>query len=229
MLACDAALAAARATHWFVRETSACCARALARLDVTARTLFALVEPGSCFAGTLLELALAADRIYMLALPTTPARAAIALSRAERGALPDARTACSRLAARFYGEAEPVAAARARDRRAARRRATRSTLGLVTFAPDDIDWDDELRLALEERAASRPTRSPAWRRTCASAGPETMETQDLRPPLGLAELDLHRAQRRRRARARSRCYGTGSRPEFDWRPQPERDRAQDRR
>jgi benzoyl-CoA-dihydrodiol lyase len=129
--------------------------RTFARLDVSSRTLFALIEPGSCFAGALAELAFAADRTYMLALPDDAARAPkLQLDEMNFGALPMVSDQ-SRLARRFYDEAEPLAAAMdsigsALDGDAA------LALGLVTAAPDDIDWDDEIRIALEERAAMSP-------------------------------------------------------------------------
>jgi len=129
--------------------------RTFARLDVSSRTLFALIEPGSCFAGMLAELAFAADRAYMLALPDDAARAPkLQLDEMNFGPLPMV-TEQSRLARRFYDEGEPLAAARksigtALDGDAA------LALGLVTAAPDDIDWDDEIRIALEERAAMSP-------------------------------------------------------------------------
>src|SRR5437764_215615 len=135
VLACDAALAK-NAQHWFVRETIGMLRRTLARLDVTSRTLFALIDKGSCFGGTLLELALAADRQYMLSLPDDTARPRLALSEMNFGTYP-AVYGKSRLAARFYDEHEPMAAVRAAvggklDAAAA------TALGLVTSAPDDL-------------------------------------------------------------------------------------------
>jgi benzoyl-CoA-dihydrodiol lyase len=141
--------------HWYVRETIGLLRRTLARLEVSSRTLFALIEPGSCFAGMLAELAFAADRAYMLALPDDAARAPkLQLDEMNFGPLPLV-TGQSRLARRFYDEAEPLAAAMdsiggALDGDAA------FALGLVTAAPDDIDWNDEIRIALEERAAMSP-------------------------------------------------------------------------
>ena len=152
--ACDDALER-HASHWFVRETIGMLRRTLARLDVTSRTLYALVEPGSSFAGTLAELAFAADRAYMLALPDEPARAPhIVLSPANFGRYPTV-TGRSRLAARFYDEAEPLRAAQSAVGRPLDAGSALS-LGLVTAAPDDLDWDDEVRLALEERASLSP-------------------------------------------------------------------------
>ncbi len=154
VLAADAALLAHR-EHWFVNETIGMLRRTLARLDVSSRSLFALIEPGSCFVGTLAELAFCADRSYMLVLPDEPERQpTIQLDEFNFGFFPMVNGQ-SRLARRFYEEAGPMEAARGAigqplDGDAALK------LGLVTAAPDDIDWDDEIRLALEERAAMSP-------------------------------------------------------------------------
>lgn len=143
------------ADHWLVRQTLGLLRRTFARLDVSSRSLFALVEPGSCFAGMLAELAFAADRTYMLALPDEPERAPqLTLDEMNFGLLPMV-TEQSRLQRRFYEEAGPLEAARAAagqplDADAALK------LGLVTAAPDDIDWEDEIRIAIEERAAMSP-------------------------------------------------------------------------
>ncbi len=147
----DATLEANR-DDWFVRETIGMLRRTLARLDVSSRSLYALIEPGSCFAGTLFEIALAADRSYMLDDPGRPN--AIALSTMNFGTLPMINGR-SRLASRFYEDVAPIAAAKARigDRLAP---ADALALGLVTAAPDDLDWRDEVRIALEERAALSP-------------------------------------------------------------------------
>jgi len=149
--------------HWLVRETIGFLRRTFARLDVSSRTLFALIEPGSCFAGLLAELAFAADRAYMLALPNEPDRAPkLRLDAFNFGMLPLVNDQ-SRLARRFYDEQAPLAAARAAAADAARGTAARAlgadealALGLVTAAPDDIDWVDEIRIAFEERAAMSP-------------------------------------------------------------------------
>ncbi|MFO1216756.1 MAG: 2,3-epoxybenzoyl-CoA dihydrolase [Burkholderiaceae bacterium] len=154
VLAVDRVLAR-HAGHWFVRETIGMLRRTLARLDVSSRTLFALIEPGSCFAGTLAELAFAADRAYMLALPDDAARAPkLCLSEQNFGAYPMVNGQ-SRLARRFYEEAAPLAAAKAATGQALDAEAAWK-LGLVTAAPDDIDWADEIRIAIEERAAMSP-------------------------------------------------------------------------
>jgi benzoyl-CoA-dihydrodiol lyase len=174
VLACDAALAR-NAEHWFVRETIGMLRRTLARIDVTSRTLFALIEKGSCFAGTLLEMALAADRQYMMSLPDDSARPRIALSEMNFGAYP-AVHGQSRIAARFYAEEEPVAAARAAIG-AKLDAAAAMGLGLATAAPDDLDWNDEVRIAIEERASLSPDALTGMEANLRFGPGETMETR----------------------------------------------------
>lgn len=175
VLACDAALQAHR-DHWFVREVTGLLRRTLARLDVSSRSLFALIEPGSCFAGTLAELAFAADRTYMLALPDDAARAPrLHLSELNFGTYPMVNGQ-SRLARRFYEEEAPLAAARAAIGQALGADQALA-LGLVTSAPDDIDWGDEVRLAIEERAAMSPDALTGLEANLRFAGRETMETR----------------------------------------------------
>jgi len=175
VLAVDATLARLR-EHWLVRETVGLLRRALARLEVSSRTLVALVDSGSCFAGTLLELALAADRTYMLDLPDDADNAPrIALSEQNFGAYPRV-DAASRLDARFYRDAEVLAQLRAviGSRLAA---ADAARLGLVTAALDDIDWDDEIRIVLEERASMSPDALTGMEANLRFGGGETMETR----------------------------------------------------
>ncbi len=175
VLACDAALAQ-HADHWFVRAVTGQLRRTLARLDVSSRSLFALVEPGSCFAGTLAELAFAADRCYMLALPDAPERAPrLMLSALNFGTWPMVNGQ-SRLARRFYEEAAPMAAAREAIGRALDADQVLA-LGLITAAPDDIDWTDEVRLAIEERAAMSPDALTGLEANLRFASKETMETR----------------------------------------------------
>ena len=141
--------------HWLVRETIGLLRRTLARLDVSSRSLFALVEPGSCFAGTLAELAFAADRTYMLTLPDDVGSAPrMALSEFNFGPYPMVNDQF-RLQRRFYDEAQPLEAVRAAAGKPLDGEAALA-LGLVTSAPDDIDWDDEIRIAIEERVAMSP-------------------------------------------------------------------------
>ena len=156
--------------HWLVREILLLQKRVLKRLDLTARTFFALIEPGSAFAGSLFELALAADRSYMLAGEETM----VALSALNRGALPGS-SGLSRLAVRFLGEPERLKAALDHDGPFGAEAAVRA--GLVTFAPDDIDWQDEVRLAVEERAAMSPDALTGMEANLRFPGPETLETK----------------------------------------------------
>jgi benzoyl-CoA-dihydrodiol lyase len=154
VLASDATLLRHR-DHWFVRETIGLLRRTFARLDVSSRSLFALVEPGSCFAGSLAELAFCADRSYMLALPDDEAKAPrITLGEFNLGLLPMVNGQ-SRLQRRFYEETAPMEAVRGAVGKALDADAALQ-LGLVTSAPDDIDWADEVRIAIEERAAMSP-------------------------------------------------------------------------
>jgi len=162
--------------HWFVRETLGLLRRTLARLDVSSRTLIALIEPSSCFAGTLFELALAADRSYIAALPDDPAREpTIVVGELNDGAYPMVN-GCSRLSQRFYGEAAPLAAVREVFGQALSP-ADAVRLGLVTAAPDDIDWTDEIRIALEERASLSPDALTGLEANLRFGERETMETR----------------------------------------------------
>jgi len=162
--------------HWLVLETLGLLRRTLSRLDVSSRSLFALIESGSCFAGTFLELALACDRSYMLSLPDDAARApVIATSALNFGTYPMA-TGQSRLGRRFYEEAPAIDAVKARMGEALDADAA-FELGLVTSNPDDIDWSDEVRIALEERAAMSPDALTGLEANLRFNGPETMFTR----------------------------------------------------
>src|SRR5205823_5652190 len=166
------------AGDWFLREVRLYLKRVFKRIDVSSRSMFALIEPGSCFAGTLLELALAADRSYMLhgTRPGDSAPpAAIRLTAANFGAYPMIN-GLSRLATRFLAEPGRVDDLKGRagqdlDAAAA------AEAGLVTFTPDDIDWDDEVRLALESRAAFSPDALTGMEASLRFAGPETLESK----------------------------------------------------
>ena len=166
----------ANQSHWLVRQTIGLLRRTFARLDVSSRSLFALIEEGSCFAGALLEIALAADRIYMLALPDSPEKApGIAVSEMNFGLLPMI-TRQSRLQRRFYDD--EAAVARVRETLGQRLDADQAMdLGLVTFNPDDIDWADETRIAIEERASMSPDALTGLEANLRFNGPETMETR----------------------------------------------------
>jgi benzoyl-CoA-dihydrodiol lyase len=200
---------------WLTREIRAYWARTLKRLDVSARTLVALIEPGSCFAGTLAELALGADRSFMLdgqvedsELPAPVLR----LSDVNDGQFPMAN-GLSRLGTRFWGRAEGLDAARAamgKDLLAAEC----LELGLVTFAPDDIDWDDEIRVMLEERAAFSPDALTGMEASLRFPGPETMETKIFGRLSAWQNWIFVRPNAGGEAGALRR-YGSGSRPVYD--------------
>jgi len=153
VLAIDEFLLAQQA-NWFVREVLGMMRRTFARLEVTSRSMYAIVEPGSCFVGSLLELALAADRIYMRDTEESGGSAAMTLSRMNFGALPMVN-GLSRVAARFYEDGTQIEALRGLI---GKKLMPRDALeaGLVTAAPDDLDWEDEIRQAIESRAAQSP-------------------------------------------------------------------------
>jgi benzoyl-CoA-dihydrodiol lyase len=174
VLAVDEVLDAQR-DHWFVRETLGMLRRTLARLDVSSRTLFAIVDAGSCFAGTLLELALAADRSYMFAPQDGSEAPALALSALNFGTYPAVHS-LARLAARFYDDADAagkLAAARGERIDPARAR----ELGLVTATPDELDWAGELRIAIEERASLSPDALTGLEANLRFGTAETMQTR----------------------------------------------------
>jgi len=161
--------------NWFVRDVLGMMRRTFARIDVTSRSLYALVEPGSCFAGTLLELALAADRTYMRDTQEGGAIPFMMLSRMNFGALPMVNQ-LSRLAARFYENAQDLEAQRSRiGKKLSAREALEA--GLITGAPDDLDWDDEIRQAIESRAALSPDALTGLEANLRFGIPETAETR----------------------------------------------------
>jgi len=175
VLAADAALLKHR-EHWFVRETVGLLRRTLARLEVSSRTLVALIEPGSAFVGSLLELAFAADRTYMLDLPGEPTKAPqVILSELNFGAYPRVDR-LSRIESRFYCEPDPVSKARsAIGRKLDAKNA--ADLGLITAALDDIDWNDEIRIVLEERASMSPDALTGMEANLRFGVTETMQTR----------------------------------------------------
>jgi len=175
VLACDALLIAHQ-SHWLVRETMGLIRRTFARIDVSSRSLFALIDESSCFAGSLAELAFAADRSYMLALPDAPESAPhLYLSEMNFGPLPMI-TGQSRLSRRFYDDETPLAAARASIGQALDADAAMA-LGLITSNPDDIDWADEIRMALEERASMSPDALTGMEANLRFNGKENMATR----------------------------------------------------
>ena len=167
----DKKIAELSKSDWFAKEVLHLQKRVLKRLDLSAKTSFAIIDQGSCFGGSLFELALSADRSYMLDVEDGPK---IQLSPLSFGALPMSN-ALSRLDTRFLATPERVTELRGREEPLETQDAL--DLGLVTFAPDDLDWDDEVRIAIEERAAFSPDALTGMEASLRFAGPETMETK----------------------------------------------------
>jgi benzoyl-CoA-dihydrodiol lyase len=161
--------------NWFVREVLGMMRRTFARLDVTSRSMYALVEPGSCFAGTLMELALAADRVFMRDTQDSETKATVALSKMNFGALPMPNH-LSRLAARFCQDDSHIHSLRSKI--GAKLSAQEAlNAGLVTVAPDDLDWEDEIRQAIESRAALSPDGLTGLEANLRFGASETLETR----------------------------------------------------
>ena len=205
----------AHAAHWLAREIRLKWRRVLKRIDLTARSLVALLEPGSCFAGTLAEIAFAADRSYMR-IGTIDgdnrAPAAITLGAVNFGAL----TMCnglSRLATRFLGEPGMVEAARGGIGTPLEAEAAQAA-GLVTFALDELDWEDEIRVFLEERASFSPDSLTGLEANLRFAGPETMETKIFGRLTAWQNWIFQRPNAVGESGALGR-YGTGRKPQFD--------------
>jgi benzoyl-CoA-dihydrodiol lyase len=213
VLAVDAVLAKHRA-HWFVRETLGLLRRTLARLDVSSRTLFAIIDTGSCFAGTLAELALAADRGYMLQLPDDPEKAPrMVLSELNFGTYPMVNH-LTRLATRFCGREQPVEEARQIiGRKLDAHEAAR--LGLVTFTPDDLDWDEEVRIALEERTSLSPDALTGMEASLRFTGAETMETR-IFARLSAWQNWIFNRPNAVGEQGALKVFGTGSKAKFNW-------------
>jgi benzoyl-CoA-dihydrodiol lyase len=169
VLEVDRVLAANR-DHWLVREIILHMARVLRRLDLTAKSFFAIVEPGSCFAGNLLELLLASDRSYMLIDDNN----SIAISELNAGALPMSN-GLTRLQSRFLAEPDKVDEVFGDKKTFNTEEA--EEIGLITFAPDDLDWEDEIRVAIEERTSLSPDALTGMEASLRFAGPETLDTK----------------------------------------------------
>jgi benzoyl-CoA-dihydrodiol lyase len=200
--------------HWLVRETIGLLRRTLSRLDVSSRSLFALVDEGSCFAGTLLELALACDRIYHLALPDDAQRAPkITVVEANFGRYPMA-TGQSRLARRYYSEEAPLAAVRAAAGQALDADQAHA-LGLVTANPDDIDWADETRIAVEERVAMNPDALTGMEANLRFNGPENMFTR-IFGRLTAWQNWIFQRPNAVGEKGALKVYGKGEKAAFDW-------------
>jgi benzoyl-CoA-dihydrodiol lyase len=198
VLGCDAAMAAHR-NHWFVRETIGYLRRTLQRLEISSRSFYAVIDDGSCFAGSLLELALAADRSYMRAEGPE-----IAVDRFNFGGL-EMANGRTRLTGRFnndFAPGRPAAAAALAE-------------GLVTFAPDQLDWDDELRVALEERASLSPDALSGMEASLRFAGPETLATKIFARLSAWQNWVFSRPNAVGENGALKR-YGSGAKSRFDW-------------
>jgi benzoyl-CoA-dihydrodiol lyase len=203
------------ASDWLLREVRLYLKRTFKRLDVSSRSIFALVEPGSCFTGTLLELALAADRSFMLdgTRPgQTEAPATIRLTAANFGAYPMIN-GLTRLAGRFLGEPGRVDDLKGRTGQDLDAAAA-AAAGLVTFTPDDIDWEDEVRLALEERAAFSPDALTGMEASLRFGGPETLETK-IFGRLSAWQNWIFQRPNAVGPKGALQLYGTGERSDFD--------------
>ncbi len=205
------------ADDWRANEIVHYLKRTLKRLDVTSRSLVALIEPGSCFAGSLLELALAADRSFQLFgvfedIDPDAAPATITVGAMNLGPLPMGN-GLTRLQTRFVGDENAVAEIEKRAGDALDADAARE-LGLITFAPDDIDWDDEVRITLEERASFSPDALTGLEANYRFAGPETMETKIFGRLTAWQNWIFTRPNAAGENGA-LRKFGTGQRAEFD--------------
>ncbi|HET8996496.1 MAG TPA: 2,3-epoxybenzoyl-CoA dihydrolase [Acetobacteraceae bacterium] len=213
VLAMDAILLANK-DFWLVRETIGYLRRTFSRLDVSSRSLFALIEEGSCFAGTLLELALACDRSYHLALPDDADRAPKVAVSAANFALYPMATGQTRLQRRFYGEPSPLQAVQGKTGQLLDAEAALA-LGLVTSSPDDIDWPDETRLAIEERVSMNPDALTGMEASLRFNGKETMLTR-IFGRLSAWQNWIFQRPNAVGEKGALKIYGTGARPDFDW-------------
>jgi benzoyl-CoA-dihydrodiol lyase len=202
---------------WLVNEIILYLKRTFKRLDVTSRSVLALIEPGSCFAGSLLEVALAADRSFQLSgvfedLDSSAQPARIILGGMNLGPLPMSN-GLTRLQTRFVGNPEALANV---EQHAAEPLAAREAeqLGLVTFVPDDIDWDEEVRLAVEERASFSPDALSGLEANTRFAGPETLETK-IFGRLSAWQNWIFSRPNATGAEGALRKFGTGQRAQFD--------------
>ncbi len=202
------------ADHWFVRETVGYLRRTLSRLDVSSRSLFAIIDEGSCFAGTFLELALACDRSYHLALPDDEAAAPrITAGEANFGCYPMV-TGESRLQRRFYSEEPAIEAVREKAGQPLDADAA-FELGLVTSNPDDLDWDDEVRIAVEERVSMSPDALTGMEANLRFNGQENMFTR-IFGRLTAWQNWIFQRPNAVGERGALKVYGSGEKSAFDW-------------
>jgi benzoyl-CoA-dihydrodiol lyase len=200
-------------SHWFVREVLGMLRRTLARLDVSSRSMFSIVTPGSCFAGTLLELAFASDRIYMLHTEEDEPAASLTLSAMNFGAVPMINGQ-SRLAARFYGDVQLLDGLH-HDIGVAFSAAEALSLGLVTDAPDALDWDDELRQAIESRVALSPDALTGMEANLRFPLPENQATR-IFGRLSAWQNWIFIRSNATGEKGALKVYGSGAQPKFDW-------------
>ncbi len=199
--------------NWFVREVLGMMRRTFARIDVTSRSIYAIVEPGSCFAGTLLELALAADRVYMRDMQEGGSSASMTLSKMNFGPLPMVNK-LSRIAARFYGDEPQMEALRSKIGKKFSARAALDA-GLVTAAPDDLDWEDEIRQAIESRAAQSPDALTGLEANLRFGPGETLETR-IFGRLSAWQNWIFIRPNAVGASGALKVYGTGAPVKFNW-------------
>ncbi len=207
----------ANQNHWLGAKSGCCGSATLKRVDLTSRSLVTLIESGSCFAGTLAELPFASDRSYMLIGPhdgDNKPPAAIALGDGNFGPYPMSN-GLTRLGCRFLADAAELDAAKA-ERGKMLDAAAAQKLGLVTFALDDIDWDDEVRVFLEERASFSPDGLTGMEANLRFAGPETMESKIFARLTAWQNWIFQRPNAIGEEGALKR-YGTGQKPVFDTR------------
>ncbi|OIN91805.1 MAG: benzoyl-CoA-dihydrodiol lyase [Comamonadaceae bacterium CG1_02_60_18] len=212
VVALDAVLMAHQ-NHWLVRETIGLLRRTLSRLDTSSRSLFALIEPGSCFAGTLFELALACDRSYHLALDDAVRTPRITVTATNFSLYPMI-TGQSRLERRFYGEASALATVQTKVGQSMDAN-TAFALGLVTSNPDDIDWADEVRIAIEERVSMSPDALTAMEANLRFNGPENMLTR-IFGRLTAWQNWIFQRPNAVGEKGALKVYGKGEKSVFDW-------------
>jgi benzoyl-CoA-dihydrodiol lyase len=212
VLASDAVMLEHR-EDWLVRETIGMLRRTFARLDVSSRSMYAIIEPGSCFAGLLFELAMAADRSYMLALSEEDESPRIALDGFNFGLLPEVNGR-SRLDTRFGGNTNKLAQL---EERAGKQLGPEEALelGLVTVAPDELDWEDEVRIAIEERASLSPDALTGMEASLRFPGAETMETKVFGRLSAWQNWVFIRPNSTGEHGA-LKLFGSGSKARFDW-------------
>ncbi len=213
VVAHDKALAQLASSDWLAKEISLLQKRVLKRVDVTSRSIFTLIEEGSCFAGSLLELALAGDRIYMKDDEDNEDGIQVALSPANFGPFPMGN-GLTRLQSRFLYDPKKAEELKGREGRMSTQDAVKA--GIVTIAPDAIDWDDEVRVAIEERAAMSPDAMTGMEASLRYGGPETLETK-IFGRLSAWQNWIFTRPNATGAKGALTMYGKPERPEFDWR------------